>query len=230
VSELTLTPSPAAENPAGLCASAALTIEDLQRIAKRRKPRAAFDYTDGAADEELTLAREWEALLHDSEFRPAILRDVATVNTAVNVLLGGRAALPFGIALTGFIWLMHTAGETAGTRVAEAGIPFSLSALGTPSIEEVCAATPHGRHWFQLYMRKKRGAVGGAVAAGGGRAVRHTAGDRRCTRRRSATAGHPQRHVDPAHTDRKDRARRDTSYSESTCASDISERLRTGEA
>ncbi|MFI5436623.1 alpha-hydroxy-acid oxidizing protein [Rhodococcus baikonurensis] len=135
--------------------SAALTIEDLRRIAKRRTPRAAFDYTDGGAEGELSLARARQAF-HDVEFRPSILRDVATVDTAADVL-GGRSALPFGIAPTGFTRLMHSDGEIAGARVAaEAGVPFALSTLGTRSIEEVKAANPYGRNWFQLYMWKDR--------------------------------------------------------------------------
>ena len=73
---------------------AALTIEDLRRIAKRRTPKAAFDYTDGAAEEELSLARARQAF-RDIEFHPTILRDVAKVDTACNVL-GDRVAMPFG--------------------------------------------------------------------------------------------------------------------------------------
>jgi L-lactate dehydrogenase (cytochrome) len=58
----------------------ALTIEDLRRIAKRRTPRAAFDYTDGSAEAELSIARARQAF-SDIEFHPAILRDVSTVTT-----------------------------------------------------------------------------------------------------------------------------------------------------
>lgn len=133
----------------------ALTVEDLRVIARRRTPRAAFDYTDGAADGELTLARARQAFL-DIEFRPAILRDVSKVNTERDVL-GKRAALPFGIAPTGFTRMMHAAGEVAGAAAAgAAGIPFALSTMGTTSIEEVQAANPAGRNWFQLYMWKDR--------------------------------------------------------------------------
>jgi L-lactate dehydrogenase (cytochrome) len=81
---------------------------------------------------------------------------VSEIDTSRDVL-GGRVALPFGIAPTGFTRLMHTAGEVAGARAAaRAGIPFSLSTLGTASIEDVKAANPHGRNWFQLYMWKDR--------------------------------------------------------------------------
>ena len=133
----------------------ALTVEDLRRIAKRRTPKPAFDYTDGAADGEVSLARAREAFA-DVEFRPAILRDVSTVDTSREVL-GQRVALPFGIAPTGFTRMMQSEGEIAGaTAAAAAGIPFSLSTMGTTSIEDVAAAAPDGRHWFQLYMWKDR--------------------------------------------------------------------------
>ncbi|UNB55614.1 alpha-hydroxy-acid oxidizing protein [Mycolicibacterium sp. YH-1] len=135
--------------------AAALTIADLRQIAQRRTPRAAFDYTDGAAEDELSLARARQAF-SDIEFHPTILRNVAEIDTSREVL-GGRVALPFGIAPTGFTRLMHTEGEIAGAHAAgRAGIPFSLSTLGTASIEDVAAANPDGRNWFQLYMWKDR--------------------------------------------------------------------------
>ncbi|WP_343599265.1 alpha-hydroxy acid oxidase [Mycobacterium sp.] len=134
---------------------AALTIADLRAIAKRRTPKAAFDYADGAAEDEISLDRARQAF-RDIEFHPAILRDVTTVGTGWEVL-GGPVALPFGIAPTGFTRLMHTAGEIAGARAASAaGIPFSLSTLGTAAIEDVVAAVLQGRKWFQLYMWRDR--------------------------------------------------------------------------
>ncbi|MET7771959.1 alpha-hydroxy acid oxidase [Nocardia sp. NPDC005366] len=134
---------------------AALTIEDLRAIAKRRTPRAAFDYTDGSAEAELSITRARQAFL-DIEFHPAILRDVSTVSTGWQVL-GAPVSLPFGIAPTGFTRMMQTGGEYAGARAAgRAGIPFSLSTMGTASIEDVARANPHGRNWFQLYMWKDR--------------------------------------------------------------------------
>ncbi|MDI6912472.1 alpha-hydroxy acid oxidase [Nocardioides sp.] len=133
----------------------ALTIEDLRRAARRRTPRAAFDYTDGAADAEVSLARARQAF-QDVQFNPGVLRDVSSVDTSREVL-GRRMALPFGIAPTGFTRLMHAEGEVAGaTAAAAAGIPFALSTMGTTSIEDVAAAAPTGRHWFQLYLWKDR--------------------------------------------------------------------------
>jgi L-lactate dehydrogenase (cytochrome) len=136
---------------------AALTIEDLRTIARRRTPRAAFDYTDGAAEAEISLARARQAF-RDIEFHPAILRDVSHVRTGWDVL-GAPVALPFGIAPTGFTRMMQTDGEIAGASAAgQAGIPFALSTLGTTSIEDVKSANPHGRNWFQLYIWRDRDA------------------------------------------------------------------------
>ena len=148
---------------------AALTIADLRRIAKRRTPAAAFDYTDGAAEGELSLHRARQAF-EDIELHPDILRPAEKVDTSTTIL-GGPSAMPFGIAPTGFTRLMHTEGEIAGaSAAAEAGIPFTLSTLGTTSIEGVKAANPDGRNWFQLYVMREReisyGLVKRAAAAG----------------------------------------------------------------
>jgi L-lactate dehydrogenase (cytochrome) len=141
---------------------AALTIADLRTIAKRRTPKAAFDYTDGAAEGELSLDRARRAF-EDVEFHPDILRPAADVDTSCQIL-GGPSALPFGIAPTGFTRLMQTEGETAGaSAAAAAGIPFTLSTLGTTSIEGVKAANPVGRNWFQLYVMKDRSISYGLV-------------------------------------------------------------------
>ena len=133
----------------------ALTIYDLRKIAKRRTPAAAFDYTDGAAEGEFSMNRARQAF-EDIEFHPGVLTDVSTVDTTTEVL-GDTSAMPFGIAPTGFTRLMQTEGEIAGAGAAgAAGIPFTLSTLGTTSIEDVRAADPNGRLWFQLYVMRER--------------------------------------------------------------------------
>ena len=133
----------------------AQTIWDLRKIARRRTPAAAFDYTDGAAEGEISLRRARQAF-RDVEFHPDILRPAPSVDTSCQIL-GGTSAMPFGIAPTGFTRLMQTEGEVAGAGAAgAAGIPFTLSTLGTASIEEVKAANPYGRNWFQLYVMRKR--------------------------------------------------------------------------
>ncbi|AYF99412.1 alpha-hydroxy acid oxidase [Protaetiibacter intestinalis] len=149
--------------------SKALTISDLRDIAKRRTPKAAFDYTDGAAEGELSLARARQAF-EDVEFSPRILRPATDVDTS-STILGGPSAYPLAIAPTGFTRLMQTEGEVAGAGAAGAlGIPFTLSTLGTTSIEGVKAANPDGRNWFQLYVMRDReisyGLVERAAAAG----------------------------------------------------------------
>ena len=147
----------------------AQTIYDLRAIAKRRTPAAAFDYTDGAAEAEISLKRARQAF-QDIEFHPSVLHDVSQVDTSTTIL-GGPSAQPFGIAPTGFTRLMQTEGEIAGAgAAAAAGIPFSLSTLGTSSIEDVHQANPQGRNWFQLYVMRDRsisyGLVERAAAAG----------------------------------------------------------------
>ncbi|WP_197377260.1 alpha-hydroxy acid oxidase [Mycolicibacterium baixiangningiae] len=135
---------------------AALTIGDLRTIAKRRTPKAAFDYTDGSADDEISLERARQAFL-DVEFSPSILRGVPDKVDTSTEIFGGPSALPFAIAPIGFTRLMQTEGETAGaSAAAAAGIPFALSTLGTTSIEKVKEANPNGRNWFQLYVMRER--------------------------------------------------------------------------
>jgi isopentenyl diphosphate isomerase/L-lactate dehydrogenase-like FMN-dependent dehydrogenase len=133
----------------------AYTIWDLRDIAKKRTPKGPFDYTDGSAESEVSLERARQAY-RDLEFIPSILKDVSTADLT-RTSLGETFAMPVGIAPTGFTRMMQTEGEIAGARAAEKyGIPFTLSTLGTSTIEDVVAASPNGRNWFQLYMWKDR--------------------------------------------------------------------------
>jgi L-lactate dehydrogenase (cytochrome) len=135
--------------------SRALTIADLRTAARRRVPRAVFDYTDGAAESEISLRRA-RRMFQTLEFSPSALHDVSAVDTS-GVVLGRAAAAPFAFAPTGFTRLMHHEGERAVARVAERhGIPYALSTMGTTSIEDVAAAAPDARKWFQLYVWKDR--------------------------------------------------------------------------
>ena len=149
--------------------SRALTIYDLRDIAKRRTPKAPFDYTDGGADSESSLTRARRAF-EAIEFSPRVLRDVSGADLSVE-MLGITHAMPVGIAPTGFTRMMQTEGEIAGcTAARDAGIPYTLSTMGTRSIEDVERAAPDGRNWFQLYMWKDRersmGLVDRAAKAG----------------------------------------------------------------
>ncbi|MEG2577040.1 MAG: alpha-hydroxy acid oxidase [Glutamicibacter sp.] len=147
----------------------AADIWDLRKIAKRRTPAAAFDYVDGAAGREITATRA-RAVFDNVELLPRILHGTAQSDLSTTIA-GAPSALPFGIAPTGFTRFMHSEGEIGGSRAAQkAGIPFSLSTMGTRSIEEVAEAAPEGRKWFQLYLwkdrEKSRALVERAAAAG----------------------------------------------------------------
>ena len=131
------------------------TIYDLRAIAKKVTPIGPFDYTDGAAESEISLKRA-RAAFADIEFQPKILRDVSAVDLTVE-LLGKRMNLPVGIAPTGFTRMMHSDGEIAASKIAERlGIPFALSTVGTTSIERVSQSAPNGSNWFQLYLWRDR--------------------------------------------------------------------------
>ncbi|MGH8889709.1 MAG: alpha-hydroxy acid oxidase [Acidothermaceae bacterium] len=152
-----LRPKPVELNPTDRRLRQALTIEDLRTIARRRTPRSVFDYTDGAAEQEVSLHRARE-LFRNLEFNPSVLRDVSGLDTTTSIL-GRPSALPFSFAPTGFTRMMNHEGECAVARVAKKrGVPYALSTLGTTSIEDVAAAAPHGRNWFQLYVWRDRAA------------------------------------------------------------------------
>jgi L-lactate dehydrogenase (cytochrome) len=134
-------------------------IGDLRRSARLLIPRPVFDYVDGGADGELSMAgnirafRRWRFLPHE-------LVDVAEVDTATRVL-DRDIALPLALAPTGYTRMMHPAGEAAAARAAaRRGLPYTLSTMATTSIEDLAAAARAAGHddlWFQLYMLKDAG-------------------------------------------------------------------------
>jgi len=135
--------------------AAAATVADLRAVAFRRTPRRVFDYTDGGADGEISLARNRQAYQR-VEFRPSVLRDVSAVDPSA-LILGKPSALPIALAPTGFTRMMHHEGEVAVARAAHsAGIPYTLSSFGTTSVSDLAAAVPGNRHWFQLYLCRDR--------------------------------------------------------------------------
>jgi L-lactate dehydrogenase (cytochrome) len=135
----------------------AASVGDFRQIAKRRLPHGVFDYIDGGAEDERTLGRNVTAF-GDYEFRPRILRDVSRIDITTTIL-GRPASMPLILAPTGFTRIAHSQGELAVARAAaRAGIPWSLSTMGTRSIEEV-AAVSDGDKWFQVYTWRDRGLV-----------------------------------------------------------------------
>lgn len=153
-----LKPPDIAWNPTQRKLLRAASILDLCALARRRTPRLAFDYTDGAAYSELSLTRARQTFA-DMEFHPAALTDVSEVDMSREIL-GQRAKLPFALAPTGFTKVMHWDAEPAVVSVAEQfGIPYSLSTLGTTTMAGVAAAAPGARRWFQLYFAQDRALV-----------------------------------------------------------------------
>jgi L-lactate dehydrogenase (cytochrome) len=136
----------------------AADVSDLRAIARRRLPRGVFDYVDGGAEDEVTLAAN-TAAFRRVEFRPRVLRDVGIVDTSTT-LLGRPLPIPLVLAPTGFPRSVHPEGERATALAAErAGVPYTLSTLSTYSIEEVAAAAPAAHLWFQVYVWRDRGLV-----------------------------------------------------------------------
>ncbi|MEV4563289.1 alpha-hydroxy acid oxidase [Nonomuraea sp. NPDC049419] len=135
--------------------AAAADVSDLRRLAARRAPRMVFDYVDGAAESELSLARS-VAAFERVEFAPRVLRDVSDAPTSVEIL-GRRVSMPVVLGPTGFTRMMHRSGERAVARAAQrAGVPYTLSTMGTTTAAGVAAAAPAGWNWFQLYVVRDR--------------------------------------------------------------------------
>jgi L-lactate dehydrogenase (cytochrome) len=130
-------------------------IDDFRLLAKQRLPWPVFDYIDGAADDELTKARNTAAFA-DCDLVPDVLAGVAKIDTSLTIL-GRRSALPLILSPTALQRVFHWQGERAVARAAEKfGLWFGISSLATVSIEEVGAmvSTPK---LFQFYYHKDRG-------------------------------------------------------------------------
>jgi L-lactate dehydrogenase (cytochrome) len=131
------------------------SIDDLRKIARRRIPRAIFDYADGGSYQERTL-RANAADLDALSFRQRVMVDVSSTSLATTVL-GTEISMPLAIAPTGLAGLFHADGEILGAQAAAAfGIPFCLSTMSICSIEDVRAAT-NRPFWFQQYLMRDRG-------------------------------------------------------------------------
>ncbi len=134
--------------------SRAFSIEDLRRMAKRRLPRAVFDFFDGGAEDEGTL-RANRAAFERIRLLPKVLVDVSAVDLRAS-LLGRDSSLPLAIAPTGGISAGRPGAELALARAAKAlGVPFTLATPAACTIEQV-ARDVGGRLWFQLYAVRDR--------------------------------------------------------------------------
>jgi len=130
-------------------------VADLRELARRRVPRAFFEYADRGSYDESTL-RENVRALERIKLRQRVMIDVDKRNLATS-FIGQPVSLPLAIAPTGLTGLQYGGGEILGARAAaEAGIPFTLSTMSICSIEQVAAASPMP-FWFQVYVMRDRG-------------------------------------------------------------------------
>ena len=128
--------------------------DDFRAIAKRKLPRAVFDYVDGGADEEIAMQANRDAFKR-RKLHPHLLRDVS-VTDLTGELFGHPFQVPIGLAPTGYTRMMHPTGEVSSCLAAMVkGIPYVLSTMGTTTVEDV-AATGHPNLWFQLYVTSDR--------------------------------------------------------------------------
>lgn len=132
-------------------------IEDLRRVARRKVPRAFFDYAEAGSYAQETLRANREDLEH-IKLRQRVLVDVSQRDLTTTIL-GERVSLPLALAPIGLCGMMHGDGEILACRAAQAaGIPFTLSTMSICSIEDVAQAVDKP-FWFQLYVMKDRGFI-----------------------------------------------------------------------
>ena len=130
-------------------------IADFRELAKARLPFPVFDYIDGAADDEITKARN-TAAYDRCDLVPDVLAGVESIDTSCTIL-GRKSALPLMLSPTAVQRAFHWQGETAVAKAAEKhGLWFGISSLATRSIEEIAALTC-GPKMFQLYVHKDKG-------------------------------------------------------------------------
>ena len=130
-------------------------VEDLRQLAKRKVPKAIFEYIDHGSYDQLSLNANRDDL-NAIRFRQRVLID-ADNRSLATTMLGEKVAMPVAIAPTGLTGLMHGNGEMLAAKAAEAaGIRFTLSTMSICSIEDIRAATK-APFWFQLYVFRDRG-------------------------------------------------------------------------
>ncbi len=132
-----------------------LSVDDLERLARKRVPAAVFEYVQGGSEAEVSIGRN-RATYDRVELRPTAFGQVASPDLATTIL-GRPSAAPIVLAPTGYTRLSHHTGESAAAAAAaSAGLPYTLSTYATTSITDVAEAAPGGRNWFQFYVMKDR--------------------------------------------------------------------------
>jgi len=132
-----------------------VNLAELRLLAKRRVPKAVFDYVDGGANDELAYARSQE-IYSKIEFKARVLRDVSVIDLKTKIL-GKESALPIIFAPTGYTRMMHYQGEIMVAKVCDDNnLIYNLSTMGTTSSKEIGEQVPSVRRWFQLYLWRDR--------------------------------------------------------------------------
>jgi len=132
-----------------------VNLAELRSLAKRRVPKAVFDYVDGGANDELAYARSQE-IYSRVEFKARVLRDVSVIDLKTKIL-DKESALPIIFAPTGYTRMMHYQGEVMVSKVCdENNLIYNLSTMGTTSSKEIGEQVPNVRRWFQLYLWRDR--------------------------------------------------------------------------
>lgn len=132
-----------------------VNLAELRSLAKRRVPKAVFDYVDGGANDELAYARSQE-IYSRVEFKARVLRDVSVIDLKTKIL-DKESALPIIFAPTGYTRMMHYQGEVMVAKVCdENNLIYNLSTMGTTSSKEIGEQVTNVRRWFQLYLWRDR--------------------------------------------------------------------------
>ena len=132
-----------------------VNLAELRLLAKKRVPKAVFDYVDGGANDELAYARSQE-IYSRVEFKARVLRDVSVINLKTKIL-DKESSLPLIFAPTGYTRMMHYQGEVMVAKVCdENNLIYNLSTMGTTSSKEIGEQVPNVRRWFQLYLWRDR--------------------------------------------------------------------------
>ena len=132
-----------------------VNMAEMRNLAKKRVPKAVFDYVDGGANDELAYARSQE-VYSKVEFKARVLRDVSKIDLTTEIL-DAKTSLPIIFAPTGYTRMMHYKGEVMVAKVCqENNLIYNLSTMGTTSSKEIGEQVPGVRRWFQLYLWRDR--------------------------------------------------------------------------
>jgi isopentenyl diphosphate isomerase/L-lactate dehydrogenase-like FMN-dependent dehydrogenase len=133
----------------------AVNLPEMRLLAKKRVPKAVFDYVDGGANDEISYKRSVQAF-ENVQFNARVLRDVSKIDLTTKIA-GKESALPIIFAPTGYTRMMHYEGEPMVAQVCEENnLIYSLSTMGTTSSQEIGEQVPGVRRWFQLYLWRDR--------------------------------------------------------------------------